>query len=323
MSIGNITVYGAGLIGGGWTTFLLLKGCKEITLFDINEKCLERGQNIIDENFDVLKREKVLTEEKIRELKTRIKTTTSTEEAVKDADLIIENGPEVLEVKKKIIKDIETYCKEDAVITSSTSGILISEIVKDAKFPQRIFGVHPYHPVYLIPLLEISKSSVTDEKKLEETIKFFESIQKKPVVLNKESDGYIGSRLMTALLRESVSMILNGTCTMEDIDNAFTYGPGMRYALFGIFTTLQLAGGEGGIEALLCGPIGQSTDRWISHFCNWQHWPEEAQEFFKESQGQMDKLLAKRDHFHGRNNDELTEFRDQGLVKILQAQRMI
>lgn len=323
MKISNITIYGAGLIGSGWTTFLLLKGSDKITLYDINDDAIQRGLHIIDENFSVLQRERVLSAQQICDLKHRIKTTTDAKKAVENADLIIENGPEVVEIKRQIINTIETYCKREAIITSSTSGILLSEITNGAKNPERIIGMHPYHPVYLIPLLEISKNETTDPQKLSEITEFFESIQKKPVILKKESDGYIGSRLMTTLLRESVSMILSGICTMEDIDNAFTYGPGMRYALFGIFTTLQLAGGEKGLEGLLCGPIGQSTDKWISHFCNWEHWPEEARMFFKNSQKEMDILLSKRDHYHGKTNDELTEFRDHGLVKILQAQQMI
>ena len=167
------------------------------------------------------------------------------------------------------------------------------------------------------------KSEKTDETVLSEAVAFFRSMDKKTVVLKKESDGYIGSHLMVALLRESVSMIRNGICDMQDIDDAFTYGPGLRYALFGIFTTYQLAGGDGGVRGLLCGPIGQSSEKWLPGYCNWTSWPEEAKEFFRGTQETMDRMLAERDERHGRNIAELARFRDEGLVRLLQIHGLI
>lgn len=323
MKIKNIAIYGSGLIGGGWAAHLLIKGITDITMFDINEASLQKGMNILQKNLEFLVAEGILSEPLKEEYIKSIRLTTDVRTAVADADLIIENGPEVLAVKQEIMRTIESECRPDAIITSSTSGILISEIAAKAEHPERIIGVHPYHPVYLMPLLEISKMENTRQDLMDCCMDFFEEIDKKPVVLMKESDGYIGSRLMTVLLRESVNLVLSGVCTMEDVDNAFTYGPGMRYALFGIFTTLQLTGGDGGIGGLFQGPLGKSTDKWISTFANWDHWPEEAWEFFGHTQESMNQMLSKRDQLHGRNNAELMEFRDKGLVRILQAHGML
>ena len=323
MKIKHIAIYGSGLIGGGWATHLLIKGITNITMFDINEPSLQKGVNILKKNLDFLVEEGIINESQKEEYIKSIRLTTDVKTAVAEADLIIENGPEILSVKQEIIRTIETVCREDAIITSSTSGIFISAIASGAKHPERILGVHPYHPVYLMPLLEVSKMECTREDVLASCMDFFEAIDKKPVVLMKESDGYIGSRLMTVLLRESVNLVLSGVCTMEDVDNAFTYGPGMRYALFGIFTTLQLTGGDGGIGGLFKGPLGKSTDKWIGSFANWDHWPDEAWTFFDQTQDEMNQMLSRRDRHHGRNNDELMEFRDKGLVRILQTHEMI
>jgi carnitine 3-dehydrogenase len=319
----KVTLYGTGLIGAGWATQLLLKGLKNITMFDISEEGLSNGNKILNRNLDFLISEKVITETEKTQFLDDVKFTSDVETAVADADIIIENGPEIVSVKQDIIAAVEDKCRGDAIITSSTSGILISDIIHNAKHPERILGAHPYHPVYLLPLLEIVKSEKTGAEYLEAALEFFRSVGKKPVVLQKESDGYIGSRLMTTLLRESVSMITNGVCTMQDIDDAFLYGPGMRYALFGIFATLQLGGGEGGLKGMLCGPIGSSTNKWIGSFCNWDHWPQEALDFFDNSQTEMNKMLAKRDCLHGRDNKELESFRDKGLVEILKIHGMI
>ena len=323
MSINKIAIYGFGLIGGGWATHLLLKNKTDIVIYDINEDAIIKGKEILKRNMDFLREEGIFTEEKENELLSCVKYTLSVEDAVENADLIIENGPERIEIKQSIIKTIEQYAGPDAIITSSTSGLLITEITKYAKHPERIFGCHPYHPVYLLPLLEMTRMDCTDEEKLNEIKRFFESIDKKPVVLKKPSDGYIGSHLMTALLRESINLVASGVCDIKDIDDAFLYGPGMRYGLFGIFTTLQLGGGEGGFTGMMNGPIGQSTDKWLKNYATWTSWPEEAKDLFANGQPEIDKMLAERDEYHGRNNAEMEVFRDKGLIKILQAHKMI
>ena len=252
-----------------------------------------------------------------------VKTTTDIAEAVKDADIIIENSPELIEVKQDVIVAIESACRDDAIITTSTSGLPISQIVAKAKRPERIMGAHPYHPVYLLPLLEMIRNAKTEDKYVDAAMAFFTSIDKKPVVLKKESDGYIGSHLMSTLLREAINLVITGVCTMEDVDTAFTFGPGMRYGLFGIFTTLQLTGGEKGIQGVFTGPMGKSGEKWLESFADWKKWPAEAREFMDHSQEEMNKLLANRDEFHGRDNAGLTRFRDQGLVKILKAHKLL
>ncbi len=323
MKIERITVYGFGLIGAGWTTFLLIKGIEKIKAFDIDPNGLERGKQILNDNMDFMVHEGIIDEDNKQRLIDKVVFTTDRSIALNDADLVIENGPENINIKRAIIADIERFCAPETIITSSTSGLLLKEIVAKADYPERVLGVHPYHPVYLLPLLEMQKTDCTDETVIEEVKSFFRSIDKKPVMLNKPSDGYIGSRLMTALLRESVSMILDGVCGIEDIDDAFTYGPGMRYGLFGIFTTLQLGGGEQGFHGMMCGPMGKSSDKWLKSYCNWDHWPQPALDFFESSQEEIDKMLADRDEVHGRDNKGLEEFRDKGLLGLLKIHEMI
>lgn len=323
MSINKIAVYGFGLIGGGWVTHLLVKNKTSVIVYDIDEAAIDKGKEILKRNMDFLVREGIFSEEQKNELLGCVKYTTDIAEAVSDADLIIENGPEIIDIKQSIIRAIEEASRPDALITSSTSGLLITEIAKKASHPERIFGCHPYHPVYLLPLLEMTKMDCTDLQKLTELEDFFRSIDKKPVVLKKPSDGYIGSHLMTALLRESINLVTSGVCDIKDIDDAFLYGPGMRYGLLGIFSTLQLGGGEGGFTKMMNGPIGKSTDKWLKNYANWTSWPEEAKDIFANSQDEINEMLDERDEHHGRNNAEIEVFRDRGLIRILQAHKMI
>lgn len=320
----RVTIYGMGLIGAGWTTHLLIKGVRNIVVYDIAEEGMQRGLSILNKNMDFLVGQGVIDEARKQELIGSITVTTDTAAAVKDADIIIENAPENVAVKQQVIAAIEEFCGDEAVISTSTSGLPISKIVAEARRPQRIIGAHPYHPVYLLPLLEIIKCEQTEVKYIEKAMELFRAWDKKPVLLQKECDGYIGSHLMTVLLREAMHLVTSGVCTMEDIDDAFTYGPGMRYALFGIFTTLHLGGGDGGFHKMVNGPIGKAGAAWLKNFANWEAWPQNVTDFFADgAQKEVDAMLAKRDEHHGRTSAEIEKFRDEGLVKILQAHKLL
>ena len=119
--IQNVTLYGAGLIGAGWATHLLLKGVKHLTLFDINAQALEKGLSILGTNLSFIVSQGVLNEEQSNALLHSVKTTLDVREAVGDADLVIENGPEIVNVKQDIIANSESACRDDVIITSSTS----------------------------------------------------------------------------------------------------------------------------------------------------------------------------------------------------------
>lgn len=324
MKIKNITLYGGGLIGSGWATHLL-HHYKEgtITIYDLNEDCLQNCRQIVEKNLSFLQEEGVFDEATKQEYLKKLIYTTDVETAVKDADLIIENGPEKLEIKQSMIAKMEEFCRDDAIITSSTSGIMANLIAAKAKHPERIIGAHPYHPVYLLPLLEIVKNDKLDESYLNTALEFFRAVDKKPVVLQKECPGYIATHLMTCLSREAMNLIVNGVCTMEDIDDAFTYGPGMRYGLMGIFMTLQLGGGDGGIDRMVNGPIGAGAEKIMQSFANWETWPQEVRDYMAHIQQEMDAVMAKRDDVHGHNNGEIESFRDKGLVRLLQHHHMI
>ena len=318
MEIKNITIYGAGLIGSGWVTHLLTVDDRKITVYDISEEILNKAKERIFHDLSFLVGEGVLSNEDVKNRINDVTYTTDIEEALKDADIIQENGPENLDVKQGIISDIERHCRADALICSSTSGISISEIGKNAVHPERIIGAHPYHPIYLLPLVEIIKSEKTDSEYLNTAYDFYKSIRKEPVILKKECPGYIGSRLMSVLFRECVNLIISGVATMEDVDKAFTFGPGLRYALMGPNLVLQLAGGDRGIFGLLCGDIGNSSGNWMKSFANWEEWPSDSMKFFATCQEQMDELLKDRDMKFGKTNPEIEMFRDRGLIKLLQ-----
>lgn len=317
MEIQHITLYGAGLIGSGWATHLICCGKRGVVVYDLDEAQLERAKERVEEDLKLLAAEGVLTGEEAEEGLTSLCFTTERALALKDADLVQESGPENLELKRAILADIEEHCRPDTVICTSTSGIMVREIARDAKHPERVVGAHPYHPVYLLPLVEIIRGESTGEGYLKAAYDFYKSIRKEPIILKKESPGYIASHLMSALFRECVNLISQGVGTMEDIDTAFCYGPGLRYALMGPCTVLQLAGGDTGLAGTLFGGIGSSGGNWMESFANWTVYPPETRLFFETCQRQMDEELSRRDELHGRTNAEIELFRDRGLIRLL------
>lgn len=318
MSIQNITIYGTGLIGSGWASHFLCNGKTAITLYDLSQEALDTAVQRIKDSLQFLAEEKVITSEQAEMLPTLVHCTTEKRTALAQADLILENCPENLELKQNIMQEIEADCPVSAIIASSTSGISATLISAKMNHPERMVGAHPYHPVYLLPLVELVRGERTAPEAITALVDFLKSTGKEPVVLKKESPGYIASRLMSVLFRESANMITQGVCTMEDVETAFTYGPGLRYSLTGINTTLQLAGGSRGLLGTLTSGIGSSGGSWLEVCANFTQWPEEFMPFWQSCQQQMDDTMANRDELHGRTNEEIERFRDRGLVKLLQ-----
>ena len=169
------------------------------------------------------------------------------EEAVKDADHIQENVPEVEEIKDAVLKEIDFYAKPEATIGSSTSGIMPCEL-QALSHPERLVVAHPFHPVYILPLVEIVPGKQTSEETTVKAEQIYESIGMDVLHVRHEIEGHIADRLMEALWRESLHIVNDGIATTEEVDKAFTHAAGLRYAQYGPFMTFHLAGGEGGMS---------------------------------------------------------------------------
>lgn len=307
-----VTCYGSGLIGSSWATHFILKGLVTI-IYDIDDEKLKDAKKRIKHNLDFLLKQDVIDEEGYKACLDRLTLTTDQKIAVKDSFFIQENGPENYELKRKIVNNIEKYAPTDTIIASSTSGLLISEIAKEAKYPERIIGAHPYNPPHLIPLVELSGGKKTKEEILYKTKNFYKSIDKEPVILKKEALGFISNRLQMALYREVLDLVERGVCTYEDVDIACCYGPGLRYALMGPNLIYQLGGGDKGVKGLFS-HVGPSIESWWEDMAKWTKWPENHLE---KIQNGVDEEMKNRKPGQGQTDEELAKFRDEGLVMLL------
>ena len=244
--IKKIAVIGTGVIGTGWIIRCLAHN-KKVIAFDKDLKLEKKLLIEIKRAWPFVK--KLFNKKKLN-LK-NFKYVTSIEEAVKDADFIQECAPENYKLKINLMNNISKKAKANAIISSSSSGLLPTRIYTKCKNPARAMIGHPFNPVYLCPGVEIVAGKKTKKRFLNKANKFYKSISMNPIMVKKELPGYLADRLQEALWREGLHIINEGYATTKDLDRAIEDGPGLRWSLMGTFLTFHLAGGKAGMKHML------------------------------------------------------------------------
>ena len=245
-SIKKVAVIGTGVIGAGWIIRCLAHN-KIVYAFD---KDLKLKNSLIKE----IKRTWPFVKKLFKKNKLKLKNFyyfTSLEKTLKEADFIQECATENYALKTKLMSTIGNYAKPNAIISSSSSGLLPTRIYSKCKNPKRSLIGHPFNPVYLLPAVEIVPGKKTSTKCLNQAKKFYKSISMNPILVKKELPGYLSDRLQEALWREGLHIINEGYATTEDLDRAIEDGPGLRWSLMGTFLTFHLAGGKAGMKHML------------------------------------------------------------------------
>src|SRR5262249_59482257 len=164
-------------------------------------------------------------------------------QAVANADLVQENGPERIDFKQKLYGELDQMLPPDAIIASSSSGLKMSEIQKGAaSHPERCVIGHPFNPPHVMPLVEIVGGAKTSEQTIRRAEEFYTSIGKKTVRLKKELPGHVANRLQAALARADYYLIAEDVLSAADVDTALSWGPGLRWSVMGTMMLRHLAG---------------------------------------------------------------------------------
>ena len=172
--------------------------------------------------------------------------TANMKEALSEADLVQENGPERPEFKIKLFADMDDATPAESIIASSSSGITMDVMQSSCKRPERCVIGHPFNPPHVIPLVEVVGGAKTSEEVIERTMRFYASIGKKPIRLHKALPGHAANRLQAAVYKEVLSLIQQGVLSVADADIAVCYGPGLRWGVMGPSLQWHLGGGTGG-----------------------------------------------------------------------------
>lgn len=304
--IDRVTCVGSGLIGQGWAALFALRGYS-IIMQDLTEELLGRAVGRVERHIRFLSDAGMGGD--VGAALGRIETTSDLRKSVADADFVIESVYESYEAKKGVFAEMDRYSSGEAVLASSTSGLLMTEIQKAVELhPERCIVAHPWNPAHLVPLVELSPGEQTSRETIERTYAVMEDIGKVPVVLRKEVPGFIANRLSAALWREALDLVDRGVASVEDVDKAVRAGPGIRWAIMGPYLTYHLGGGAGGIEYLMR-HIGPKKSAWMETMAKWTVTPDSAVE--KAIKGVKDMVGEK-------PLEELERWRDEQLVSLLQ-----
>lgn len=163
--------------------------------------------------------------------------------ALADAELVFEGVPETMDAKRDAFEALNRLCRDDAILTSTTSSILVTQLAGLVRRPERFLNMHWLNPAYLIPVVELSTHPDTAPDVLERTRALMQSIGKLPVVCGP-APGYIVPRLQALIMNEAARMIGEGVATAQEIDKATRFGLGLRFAALGVVEFIDFGGSD-------------------------------------------------------------------------------
>jgi 3-hydroxyacyl-CoA dehydrogenase len=255
--IRRIAIVGTGVIGASWAALFLARGL-EVIATDPAPNAEKNLREYIDNAWPALEQLGLSSGAS----KERLSFTSKLSDALKDVDLVQENGPERPDFKIKLFAEMDALTPETTILASSSSGIPIGVSQSQCKHPERCVIGHPFNPPHLIPLVEIVGGEKTSAATIERSITFYASIGKRPIHVKKEVVGHVANRLQAALYREIVYLIDQGVLSVTDADAAVSWGPGLRWGLMGPNLLFHLAGGQGGIQHFMEHLAGPMTTWW-------------------------------------------------------------
>src|ERR1700730_10366926 len=257
--IRRIAIIGTGVIGASWTSLFLAKGL-QVVATDIAPNAEAALRRFVETAWPALKRLGLSPDAS----QSNLSFTPAVAQAVADADLVQENGPERIDFKQKLYGQLDEALPPDVLIASSSSWRTRSEIQLGAaaSHPERCVIAHPFNPPLLIPLVEIVGGTKTSEETIRRAAEFYTSIGQRTVRLNKEMPGHVANRLQAALAREVYYLVSEGVVSAADVDTALSWGPGLRWGVMGNMMLNHLGGGPGGIEHFFQQFAGPMTAWW-------------------------------------------------------------
>lgn len=203
---------------------------------------IKRAEIRIDKTFALLNDLNVITPDRQLEIQDNMTLTTNLKKSVGHADLIIESITEDVILKQDLFQEISGLSKPTAILTSNTSSIMPKIVF--AKIPNKnaVAVTHYINPAVLVPLVEIVKHNDTTENTVGQLTYLLKASGSEPIIIKKETPGFVTSRLQSALLREALWLVENKIASPSDIDKAISHGLGRRWSAAGIFEILELAG---------------------------------------------------------------------------------
>lgn len=301
--IKTVGVVATGVIGASWASYFLANGLNVVAI-DPGPGAEDKLRKAVEQHWPTLQRMGLASGAS----PDRLVFEAEIEAGLAGVDFVQENGPEREDFKIDLFRRMDALLPPEAILATSSSGLLISRVQSACKHPERVVLGHPFNPPHLIPLVEVIGGEQTSAQTIERTMAFYASIGKRPIHGRKEIAGHIANRLQAALWREAFHLVDQGVASVADIDTAIAYGPGLRWALMGPFMNLHLSGGDGGIAHLL-EHLGPPIESWWHDLGT----PVLTPELVQRVVAGTDEELA------GRKREPLESERDTLLLNLLRA----
>ena len=303
----KVAIIGAGTIGRGWAALCASVGW-ECTLIDTDAQAGDRAVAEIARRARALAALGRASVQTVEQGLRRLALGRSLLQACGNAALIIESVPEDLKLKQRLFENLSHVAGPEAIITSSSSGLPITEIAARCRDQHRCLVAHPLNPPELIPLVEVVPGKFTAAPAVESVRQWLRALGRFPITLKREVPGNAVGRVAAAVWRECIDLVLAGVIDVDDIDRAVSLGPGLGWAAAGPHLTYQLGAGDEGVKGFL--------DQLLHSFESW--WASLAQ-WTKLEQEQVQALTGQIERAYGGKLDVIREARDRRLAAILQA----
>ncbi len=219
MAVEKVQVVGAGQMGGGIAQVAAQAGLA-VHLTDVNEAALRRGLETIEKNLSRSVEKERISRDEMDEALTRIE---SGPEYAADADLAIEAVVETAEVKAEVFRALDERLGEDAILTSNTSSISITELAAATGRPERFIGMHFFNPVPLMKLVEIVRGLETADETYSAIHELAERLGKEPVEV-RDFPGFVSNRILMPMINEAVYCVMEGVAEPEEVDTVMKLG---------------------------------------------------------------------------------------------------
>jgi len=231
MKIKNITVLGSGIMGHGIAQVAATAGYN-IVLRDIEQQFLDKAMEKIKWSLDKLASKEKITQSQADEIYSRIKPVVDLREAVKDAEMVIEVVPEIMDLKKKVYAELDAVSDKKVIFASNTSTLPITEIANTTTRPDKFIGIHFFNPPQLMKLVEIIPGEKTSPEITEVTREFVRSVNKTAVLCRKDVPGFIINRLFIPMVHEACYAMDRTGASLEEIDSAVKFRLGFPMGIF-------------------------------------------------------------------------------------------
>lgn len=217
-----ISVIGSGTMGNGIAHTFALSGYL-VHLVDISEESLKKGMESIHKNLDRQISKNLITDELKLKAINNIKTFTDLAIAVHDSDLIIEAATENQGIKLQIFRDLDLYCKPEAILASNTSSISITTIASATKRPDKVIGMHFMNPVPVMKLVEVIRGYSTSDEVTKNIMELTLKLNKTPVEVN-DYPGFVANRILMPMINEAIYTLFEGVAGVHEIDTVMKLG---------------------------------------------------------------------------------------------------